>query len=290
VSSSSHALRDARVLVAGAGYVGLRLAERLASDGATVFALRRRPAQLPASLTPITANLLAPRELEALPSDLDFVVYSVSPDAHDAQAYRRAYLEGLTHLLQSRALARRDACRVLFTSSTAVYGQSDGSVVDEASETLPGSFSGKTLLDAENLLRQSGRPHVVLRLAGIYGPGRDRLVRQALAGEARYPAQASYTNRIHREDCAGALRHLMSLSEPDSLYLGVDHEPAELRAVQEFIAETTQTPAPRLGDASRRSRGGNKRCSSHKLRQSGYQFVFPTFREGYREVIASMLE
>ena len=80
----------------------------------------------------------------------------------------------------------------------------------------------------------------------------------------------------------------MALAEPLPLYLGVDHEPAPLRVVQEFIAEAASTPPPTPGEASRRSRGGNKRCSSLRLRSSGYEFMFPTFREGYADLIASM--
>lgn len=282
-------MQGARVLIAGAGYVGGRLAERLAREGAEVFALRRNAKALPSGLNAIVADLFQPAELSLLPRNLDFVVYAVSPDRHDEAAYQRAYCDGLQNLLAAEALALARSPRIVLTSSTAVYGQKDGSWVDETSDTVPTSFAGKKLLEAEALLRSSGRPHVVLRLAGIYGPGRDRMVRQALAGEARYPSEPTFTNRIHREDCAGAILHLLKLSEPETLYLGVDHEPAELEAVQTFICRATGSPPPSPGDASRRSRGSNKRCSSLRLRKSGYQFVFPTYREGYADLIASSL-
>lgn len=277
----------ARVLVAGAGYVGSLLAERLHSRGANVFTLRRKARHLPSELNPIAADVFDPPTLSGLPSSLDVVVYCVSPDGHDDEAYRRAYVEGLGNLLGSSALTEAPRARILFTSSTAVYGQTDGSLVDENSETQPPGFSGQRLLQAEDLLRRSGRPHVIVRLGGIYGPGRDRLVRQALRGDARYPAEPTFTNRIHREDCAGALLHLIELPTPDRLYVGVDCEPAELKKVQTFICTATHSPPPLLEQAPRPLRGGNKRCSSLRLQRSGYAFAFPTFREGYSDLIAS---
>jgi nucleoside-diphosphate-sugar epimerase len=281
-------LREARVLIAGAGYVGTRLGERLVAEGAEVFALRRRPRDLPAGVHVIAADLFDASTLDELPSGLDFVVYSVSPDAHDEAAYERAYLLGLKNLLRSKALGESASSRVIFTSSTAVYGQTDGSWVDETSETLPESFAGRCLLAAESWLTEFGRPRVIVRFGGIYGPNRDRLLRQVLAGEARYPKEPTFTNRIHREDSAGALMHFMALPEPEPLYVGVDHEPAEIRVVQQFVARATGSPAPTPEEAKGRSRGGNKRCSSLRLRQSGYAFAFPSFREGYGDLIRSM--
>ena len=99
--------------------------------------------------------------------------------------------------------------------------------MDETSETSPREFSGRRLLEGEQLFLQSPFPATIVRMAGIYGPGRTRLIDQVRRGEAIcQTGEPRYTNRIHRDDCAGVLRHLMSLSSPDAMYLGTDHEPA----------------------------------------------------------------
>ena len=125
---------------------------------------------------------------------------------------------------------------------------------------------------------------VVVRFAGIYGPGRTRLIDRVRAGK---PCAAEhYTNRIHRDDCAGVLRHLMLLEHPAPLYLGADHEPATQCEVTEWSAERLGLPPPvRTGTSSRRS---GKRCRNARLVSSGYAFEHPSFREGYRAMLAGL--
>jgi nucleoside-diphosphate-sugar epimerase len=149
------------------------------------------------------------------------------------------------------------------------------------------------MLEAEQLLPECSFPSTSVRLGGIYGPGRTRLVDGLLRGEARYdPNDRAFTNRIHRDDCAGLLAHILDLPEPEPLYVGVDDEPAPLEAVLRWLAEQLGVPLPppspaAPGDASRRNRS-NKRCSNARLRASGYELAYPTYREGYAELIAEL--
>ena len=122
-----------------------------------------------------------------------------------------------------------------------------------------------------------------MRFAGIYGPGRTRLVERVRAGD---PCSAAYTNRIHRDDCAGVLRHLLRLERPLPLYLAADREPATQCAVMTWMAERLGLPAPSIADAGDGSLG--KRCRNARLVSSGYEFEYPSFREGYDAVIADM--
>jgi nucleoside-diphosphate-sugar epimerase len=134
------------------------------------------------------------------------------------------------------------------------------------------------------LLLASGLPATVLRLGGIYGPGRTRLVDEVRSGRAVCADGAPvYTNRIHRDDAAGALRHLLGPCCADGVWLGVDHEPAERCTVLDWLADRLGVARPRRvpPEEAARERGGSKRCSSAKLVGSGYRFRYPTFREGY---------
>src|SRR5262249_24372667 len=145
----------------------------------------------------IRADLTDIDALRGLPPRLDNVFYTASADAMDDRSYRSAYVDGLRYLLA--ALEGHTIRRIVFTSSTGVYAQSRGEWVDEDSPAEPTAFSGKRLLEAERLLRLARFPTTVVRFAGIYGPGRARLVERVRQGNAAIPAGGPvYANRIHR--------------------------------------------------------------------------------------------
>jgi nucleoside-diphosphate-sugar epimerase len=283
------------ILIAGCGDVGTRLGLALAADGDDVRGLRRNPSALPPPIAGVRGDLATGAGLRAAADGVDVLVYAAAADGFTDDAYRAAYVDGLQRVLD--ALASAPLERVVFTSSTAVYGQSDGAWVDEESVTEPQGFSGRRLLEAERLLLGCGRPAAVLRLAGIYGPGRTRLIDEVRGGAATVPdgSEPLWTNRIHADDCAGALRHLLRLpaDEMRGVWLGVDDEPCDRAVVLDWLAERLGVARPRrvpVGDAPARIRPGNKRCSNAKLRRAGYAFRFPTFREGYADVIARLGE
>jgi nucleoside-diphosphate-sugar epimerase len=145
--------------------------------------------------------------------------------------------------------------------------------------------SGQRLLEAERLLQASGYSHVVVRFAGIYGPGRERLLTSVRTGAPVPRALSNLTNRIHRDDCAGFLEHLLRLAAPEPLYVGVDDEPVELAVLLRWLAQATGQAAPAVDAAPVSQRGGNKRCSNRRLKETGYRLRYPTFREGYGALI-----
>jgi nucleoside-diphosphate-sugar epimerase len=279
----------ANVLIAGCGYVGTALGTRLASEGHVVWGLRRRPDALPSSIRPFVADLTVPETLRALPPGLDFVFYTASADASDDDSYRAAYVEGLHNLLSALGDQCQQLLRVFFTSSTGVYAQSSGAWVDETSPTEPAEFSGIRVFEGERILLGGLFPATVLRLGGIYGPGRTRLIDRVRRGLAVCPdGPPLYTNRIHRDDCAGALHHLMNVDQPDQIYIGVDHEPAEQCEVLRWLAARLGVSPPGVEPPSGtevRRHQSNKRCSSAKLVTSGYTFRYPTFRDGYMALL-----
>jgi len=227
--------------------------------------------------------------LTVLPAGLDFVFYTAAADSREDGAYHRAYVAGPENLLAALQSQDQTPRRVFFTSSTAVFGQNGGEWVDEESPTEPGEFSGRRLLEGESLFLKGPFPATVLRLAGIYGPGRTRLIDQVRRGEARcWKGAPHFTNRIHRDDCAGALRHLMALTTPQALYLGVDTKPVSRREVLTWIAAGLGLPEPPWVPPPAGGGRSNKRCSSARLLASGYRLAYPSYREGYGEMLRSL--
>lgn len=260
--------RQRPVLVAGCGYVGAPLAARLVEAGREVWGLRRRSGPMPAGVRPIVSSI---ETADLGTTELD-VCYLVSPDGHDEAAYRRAYLDGL------QALHGR-ARRLIFASSTAVYGDAEG-WVDETTPCAPTSFSGRVLLEAEELARTVAPEVVIVRLGGIYGPSRDRTIRTIRDGQAiATPGELRYGNRIHRDDAAGVFAHLLEVG--DGTYAAVDDDPAEMADVEAWLCERLAVEKGGLVPASPTRRGGAKRVRNARLRASGYTFIYPTFREGY---------
>lgn len=279
----------ANILIAGCGYVGTALGLQLAAEGHTVWGLRRHPAALPPDIRPWAADLTSSETLQTLPQAVDWVYYSAAPDTHDDTAYRAVYVDGLRNLLNALSLQRIHPRRVFLTSSTGVYGESSGAWVDETSPTQPAEFGGIRLLEGERLLLDGPFPATVLRLGGLYGPGRASLIEQVRRGEIAWDDESPvYFNRIHRDDAAGALRHLMTLPDPDPIYLGVDHEPTTLAALLDWLARALSVPPTRPGESSRvrtARHPANKRCRNATLVASGYVFRYPTFREGYAALL-----
>ncbi len=281
------------ILIAGCGYVGGRLAQLLVEDGRHVAGLKRNASTLPNGVLGIAADVSDAATLSGLRGTVgepvDALVYAVAPGGRSEGAYRTAYVDGLRNVLNALGAPGPEPRRVLLVSSTGVYGPEDGRWVDEDTPPEPADPTGRVVLEGERLIGQLGEHGIVLRLGGIYGPGRTRTVRRVLSGEAGCPAPNSFANRIHRDDAAGALRHLLDLPAPAPLYVGVDRDPAPLREVYRWVAERGGVPDPcARGEGHEDStgrRGTNKRCSSRRLVESGYRFRYPTFREGYRSLV-----
>jgi nucleoside-diphosphate-sugar epimerase len=285
----------ARVLIAGCGWLGTALGIALARRGDVVWGLRRQTSGLPRELRGIAADLTDPDTLETLPSPLDAVVFAAAPEASDESSYQRTYVRGLTNLLDAlreSGPAGDPPPRIVLLSSTSVYSQTAGEWVDEASATTPSDFRGRIVLRGEETLLAAGFPAIVLRLGGLYGPGRESLIDAVREGRATLaPAPARFTNRIHLVDAVGAIVHLLGLPADAAarVYVGVDHEPAARNDVLRWLASrlgVALTEAPVGAEAERDSRSDtNKRCSSVRLRDSGYRFRYPSYREGYDAIL-----
>ncbi len=271
-----------RVLIAGCGGVGNALGSRLLADGCEVWGVRRNVSELAEGIQPWPVDLTDPSNLRSPPAQFDYVFYTASADRRDEGSYRAIYVEGLHYLLRALEVTGSPLRRVLFTSSTAVYGQRSGEWVDEQSATEPARFNGHILLESEAIVKASGLG-VVVRFSGIYGPGRTRLIEKV--GNEEVEATQSWTNRIHVEDCGALLHHLMRLDAPADLYVGSDDEPATTAEVVTWMSKQLGVTAPPAAEAPT----SNKRCRNTLLRDTGYQFLYPSFREGYTPIIEDFL-
>ena len=272
-----------RVLLAGCGDLGLRVAQRLLARGDEVWALRRQPL-LPddSGIRWLAADLTQPGTLRRLPAGITQLVYLPTPDRRDESAYRATFVDGLRHLLQ--ALGSPSLQRVLLVSSSAVYGEHGGDWVDESTTPAPPGFNGQVLLEAEQLLAAQPITSIVLRLAGLYGPGRLQLLERMRTGEVRVPrALPHWANRIHIDDAAAAIVHLLELADPLPLYLGVDSTPLPLDVLYDHLAELISAPLPDDGPAP--AGVGSKRLSNARLCASGFRPQWPNAREGYAALV-----
>ena len=270
-----------RVLIAGCGEVGNVLAVQLRQEGHTVFGLKRDTSTLPELVQPVQADLLRPDTLLNLPMDIDRLVYMPTPASRDQAAYEDIFIHGWNNLW---ANLKQVPARTLLVSSTAVFGESKGGIVNEETVPDPTGFNGKVLMKMEQLAAGNTDNLVVVRISGIYGPGRERLIRLAASPDLEVQQSPPYfTNRIHRDDAAAVLKHLLEIEKPESLYLATDDKPAPRYDVIEWLAKKQGKPAP-IGLVSEQVNCG-KRVSNQKLRDSGFSLSYPDYRSGYGAVL-----
>jgi nucleoside-diphosphate-sugar epimerase len=288
-----------RVCILGCGYVGLELARQLQPDHEVVGVRRSADgatAVEDTGATAVRADVTDADDLAAVP-DADALVFAASSGGRGAEAAREVYVDGLRTVIETFGTRDDPPEQLVYTSSTGVYGDHDGGWVDETTPLDPTTEKTGVLVEAERVAREvapeygiTGR---VARFAGLYGPDRYRLERYVQG-----PVTAGYLNMIHRDDAAGVVRFM--LEGPDEeLLLTVDDEPVEKHSFADWLADEcgVERPSkrskaerlddPGLSEAARRRILTSKRCSNDRLRELGYEFRFPTYREGYRAAIES---
>jgi nucleoside-diphosphate-sugar epimerase len=275
------------LLVIGCGDLGSAVALHCAAAGWQVWGARRQPGVL-RGVTMLAADVTQPaslREVAALAPE--FVLVALTPGAYTDERYRAVYVDGLVNCLQ--VLDRRRLRRILWVSSTSVFQQDDGRWLDETSVAAPSGFSGQRLLEAEALLGGADVPHTIVRCAGIYGQGRERLLRQLRAGFRSPSTPPRYSNRIHRDDVVGILQFLLmraaAAAPLENMYLAVDAAPALIADVESWCCTQLGIDYAQLVPQSGELRGGNRRCSSARLQKSGYRFIYPSYREGLSALV-----
>lgn len=265
------------VLLVGCGDLGAAIGLRLAGLGHDVLALRRNAGAVPPPLRGRAVDLT--RETPDLHDvRARFVVVALTARPRTEDAYRATYVDGMGRALEAVAATEHVPERAVLVSSTAVHGASqDPPLQDESTPPAPKDGPARTLLEAERLFHDRLPHGTVLRFSGLYGGRSTRLLDKVREGRIDDPH--AWTNRIHREDAAAAVAHLLTMEEePEPLYVGTDDEPAQLGDVASYLADLLGAPTPPPADPSA---GHGKRLSNARLRATGWVPTMPTYREGY---------
>ncbi len=274
--------------VVGAGYLGRRAARLLRERGCSVITTAVSDASLESlrrkGFDARRLDLESPETFSVI-ADATAVVLCPAPSDSSEDGYRRLYGEGIPRLAAYLA-ARPQPPRVVYTSSSSVYREASGEWVDESGAVDRERAKPAALLTAEDAVLAPPLAGVVLRLAGIYGPERNRIA-ALLSGTLQLPPAGEVANQIHIDDAAKAAIFLLERGAPGEIYLGVDSAPTPRAEFYAWLAEKVGTHAPAPGDASAGGRGGNKQCSNKKLLGLGFTFSHPSFRDGYRDLVAA---
>lgn len=278
----------AKVLIIGCGDLGTQIAVNLQSQAYEVAGLRISDKQLPAGIKTIQADVTQPETLKNLTQiEPDYIIYCVAGSAKTSaevdENYKLHYVDGLRNVLATQQ-NNQHLKHVFFVSSTRVYGQQTEEIIDEKVSAIANDAGGERLLEAESLLNSLLCGTTALRLSGIYGPGRTRMLKLAEQPDL-WPAQNSWTNRIHRDDAAAFVVHLINLLQQQKpiadCYIVTDSQPTAQYETLTWIADrknqiTDMVPPPI---------SGGKRLSNRRLLQTGFYLQYPTYQVGYAQLM-----
>jgi len=282
VSTTDGAVALPRILIAGAGDVGLTLAAVLVGAGLPVSTLNRSGRSV-AGCDAIVGDLSDAGSLAGLP-EVDVVVFTTAPPSRDDHGYRVAYVDGPAALV---AALPAEPARAVLTSTTGVYGADDGRWVTASDPADPTRATAEIVVEGEAALA-TRIPTTVVRSSGIYGPGRRRLIDQVLTGAAGVTPGTPdrWTNRIHRDDLAAALALCAIHPSPPAVAIATDGSPAPRDQVLVWLAEQLRVELGPDPDPAHRPTG--KRCRNNELLDLGWEPAYPSFREGYTTVLAGL--
>ncbi len=277
------------ILVVGYGYLGSPLVKKLYQKGHKIWVIKKNPLTDPApkDITFSFLDITKPLHVKA-PFHLDGIVYLVSSHSYSEESYKKTYLDGLNHIIQYTQ-ENYPAARIIFSSSTSVYGDMQGDWVDETSPTNPLYFNGKIILEAEKALQQSKCRSTIVRFAGLYGPGRTGMF-QRISSKEIPPHEAYYLNLIHQSDAVGILEFLLEKDHPKEVFIAVDKKPVKTTEIQVWLRKNKiefSSSLPQTGSPKRKR--AEKRCSQAKITKSGYQFQYPDFSQGLKNIIKKTL-
>jgi nucleoside-diphosphate-sugar epimerase len=288
-------MKSNSILFVGCGDLGCRAGTQLLAAGWQVTGQRRNPSSLPAGFDSVAADYTKSAGLDFIAALApDYIVATFNPSERSEEGYRRGFTGGAHNLLAGLGAHKPKA--ILTVSSTRVYAERDGGWVDESSELAQDDPRAVAMIAAEQALLAS--PHVAsaIRFAGIYGAPTGRLLQRIQRGELSPEQPARYSNRIHRDDCAGFLCHLLERAvngvEPAPVYNGVDDFPVTQFEVERWLAAQMGVRVAASSDLSSSTQNtpksnspGHKRCSNRLLHASGYQLRYPDYRSGYGAVL-----
>ncbi|MCB1855111.1 MAG: NAD(P)H-binding protein [Halieaceae bacterium] len=281
-----------RVVLVGCGDLGARCGGILLERGWEVAGVRRDASRLPPGFRAIAADYTVPGSLDFLAAlRPDYVVAFFAPSDRSATGYQRGFTLAARHLVAG--LGEHRPAGMLMVSSTRVFAERAGGWVDEHSPLANDDSRALAIIAAEQLLQGSPHRACVVRCAGLYGAPGGRLLDRVKRGDWAGQTVQGYGNRIHREDCAGFLAHLLTKwaagADLASVYIAADDLPAPQLEVARWLAAQLHVPGPPgpPPGLEQPRQTGHKRCSNRLLHESGYRLLYPDYRSGYAAVLVA---
>lgn len=279
----------AKVLIVGCGDLGGAVANQLTQLGISTAGVRRSANAID-GVAIIQADVTQPASLIALQKiQPEILIYCVAANGQTDEQYKAHYVDGLRHVLLTQS-DNPKLKHVFFVSSTRVYGQTQDQnsdvLLDENMPAIATDFGGERLLEAESLLKLLPCSSTILRLSGIYGPGRLRMINLARSPE-NWPLQNSWTNRIHRDDAAAFIvllvQRVLDGQAVQPCYIVTDSRPSTQYEVLSWIAGRLHTNTP--ANINQLAEGG-KRLSNQAMLATGFTLQYPDYQAGYQALLS----
>lgn len=278
-----------KVLVLGYGYTGESLSAAAVNSEFEIIGARREVDQIKEDISKVRIDLTDKETFHSIPKDISSIVYMASASKFTKEAYHKIYHKGLKNILEySKNFINLK--RLLFVSSTGVYADRLGGEIDETSERDSRNPPQSELIMGENLLLNNNYNFEtsVVRFSGIYGKEREYLIKKVKHGDIDFTDE-TFTNRIHKKDCGRVLLHLLKINEIKASYIASDDFPATRKEVYTYLAKKLSLPILETkNEIQDPKRYGSKRCINKLLRESGFDFYYPSYKEGYSAIIKDL--
>ena len=279
-------IKSLKVLIIGCGQLGFSIVNNADPDVFKLYGFSRSLRKSPASIEMHQVDILKTEAIDVIKLiNPEIIIYAVSADTQSIESYQDHYVVGLKKTYE--AILKLDHFKHLFfVSSTRVYGQKTTKILSELDIAEPSDYGGEALMEAETVARQLKDKATILRLSGIYGPNRKRMIQLAQSNPGNWPATNNWSNRIHEEDAARfivfLMKRIMMNESIEPLYLVTDGVPTKQYDVLTWIRNRLQLTTDTIELPILES---GKQLQSVLLNQTGFVLKYPDFTYGYEAII-----
>ena len=279
-------IKSLKILIVGCGQLGFSIVKNADPDIFKLYGFSRSLRKSPPSIEMHQVDILKTEAIDAIKLiNPEIIIYAVSADTQSIESYQEHYVAGLKNTYE--AILELDHFKHLFfVSSTRVYGQKTTKILSELDIAEPSDYGGEALMEAETVARQLKDKATILRLSGIYGPNRKRMIQLAQSNPGNWPATNNWSNRIHEEDAARfivfLMKRIMMNESIEPLYLVTDGVPTKQYDVLTWIRNRLQLTTDTIELPILES---GKQLQSVLLNQTGFVLKYPDFTYGYEAII-----
>jgi nucleoside-diphosphate-sugar epimerase len=279
-------IKSLKILIVGCGQLGFSIVKNADPEIFKLYGFSRSLRKSPSSIEMHQVDILKNEAIDAIKLiNPEIIIYAVSADTQSIESYQDHYVAGLKKTYE--AILELDHFKHLFfVSSTRVYGQKTTKILSELDIAEPSDYGGEALMEAETVARQLKDKATILRLSGIYGPNRTRMIQLAQSNPGNWPATNNWSNRIHEEDAARfivfLIKRIMTKESIEPLYLVTDGVPTKQYDVLTWIRNRLQLTTDTIELPILES---GKQLQSVLLNQTGFVLKYPDFTYGYEAII-----